>query len=81
MRGTDDVFEYDLNALGRPLRNKKDKKALVLAIVCLIGGIVALLRGHASWYGAGRISGEEVIAFSFVCFVFSAVWFVLFFRR
>jgi hypothetical protein len=81
MRGTGDVFGYDLNALGRPLKNQKDKMVLVLAIVCLIAGIVALLRGHASWYGAGRISGGEVIAFSFVCFVFSAVWFVLYFRR
>jgi hypothetical protein len=63
------------------LKKRKDKKPLVSAALLLIAGIVALLRGHASWYGAGRISGAQVVAFSAVCLAFSVVFFVLYFRQ
>src|SRR5882762_4811714 len=34
--------------------------------------LVTLWRGHASWYGAGYISGTPAAVYAFVCLAFAA---------
>ncbi|MER3448162.1 MAG: hypothetical protein C4291_15680 [Candidatus Dadabacteria bacterium] len=60
------------NHFRRSVKDKDDKKPLVSAILFLAAASVGLLRGHASWYGAGRVTGVQLIAFCSTCLVFSA---------
>jgi hypothetical protein len=63
------------------VRQGRNNFAIISATLALSAGVIALFRGHASWYGAGRIEGAQVIAFSVVCFGFSAVFLYLYLRR
>ncbi len=63
------------------MKDKDDKKPLVSAILLLVMASVGFLRGHASWYGAGWITGAQLIAFCCTCLVFSMIFLVLYFRK
>ncbi len=61
--------------------NKKNTAAFISGTLLLLLGLVTLWRGHASWYGAGRISGGQAEVYAFVCIAFALIFFFLAFRR
>jgi hypothetical protein len=57
--------------------SKKNTVPFISGILLLLLGLVTLWRGHASWYGAGRISGAQAELYAFVCIAFALVFFLL----
>ena len=55
--------------------NKKNSALFISGTLLLLLGLVTLWRGHASWYGAGRISGAQAEVYAFVCIAFALVFF------
>ena len=63
------------------LKKRQSFVPIVSGVLLVLGGIVPLWRGHASWYGAGWISGTQAEVYAFVCIAFALVFFFIAFRR
>ena len=67
--------------LAAQLNKRQSLVPLVSGLLLLLVGIATFWRGHASWYGAGWISGAQAEVYAFVCIAFALVFFFIAFRR
>ncbi len=74
------VGESQANVAAQDL-NKKNTGLFISGFLLVVLGLVTLWRGHASWYGAGYISGTQAKAYAFASLAFALAFFFLAFRR